>query len=112
MRPCIEQSSGPVSLLPSQSCPDCITNTSGYDFLKQVLVDLEGRQVWPDASASVRAAMLVAGSVPHCDDREWWELNEERQRQHRTANEEMARYYYEQTRLQEERQNRELNECR
>src|SRR5947209_13121060 len=34
MRPCIEQSSGPVSLLPSQSCPDCITNTSGYDFRK------------------------------------------------------------------------------
>src|SRR5260370_37872267 len=34
IRPCIEQSNGPVSLSPSQSCPDCITNTSGYDFRK------------------------------------------------------------------------------
>src|SRR5206468_13048712 len=34
MRPCIEQSNGPVSLSLSQSCPDCIINTSGYDFRK------------------------------------------------------------------------------
>ena len=30
MRPCIEQSNGPVSLSPSQSWPDCIINTSGF----------------------------------------------------------------------------------
>src|SRR5436305_12494383 len=34
MRPCIEQSNGPMSLSLSQSCPDCIINTSGYDFRK------------------------------------------------------------------------------
>jgi NADPH:quinone reductase-like Zn-dependent oxidoreductase len=34
MRPCIEQSNGPVSLSPFQSWPDCIINTSGYDFRK------------------------------------------------------------------------------
>src|SRR5437870_1403080 len=34
IRPCIEQSNGPVSLSLSQSCPDCIINTSGYDFRK------------------------------------------------------------------------------
>ncbi len=32
--PCIEQSNGPVSLSPSQSWPDCIINTSGYNFRK------------------------------------------------------------------------------
>jgi hypothetical protein len=34
MRPCIEQSNGPVSLSPFRSWPDCIINTSGYDFRK------------------------------------------------------------------------------
>src|SRR6266481_5514693 len=34
MRPCIEQSNGPVSLSPSQSWPDCIINMFGYDFRK------------------------------------------------------------------------------
>jgi transposase InsO family protein len=34
MRPCIEQSNGPVSLSPSQSYPDCIINMFGYDFRK------------------------------------------------------------------------------
>jgi pterin 4 alpha carbinolamine dehydratase len=34
MRPCIEQSNGPVSLSPSQSWPDCIINMFGYDFWK------------------------------------------------------------------------------
>ena len=34
MRPCIEQSNGPVSLSPFQPWPDCIINTSGYDFRK------------------------------------------------------------------------------
>src|SRR5437764_15141668 len=32
IRPCIEQSNGPVSLSLSQSCPDCIIATCGYDF--------------------------------------------------------------------------------
>src|SRR6266487_3069322 len=40
MRPCIEQSNGPVSLSLSQSCPDCIINTSGYDFRKGQALDL------------------------------------------------------------------------
>jgi hypothetical protein len=31
---CIEQSNGPVSLSPFRSWPDCIINTSGYDFRK------------------------------------------------------------------------------
>jgi hypothetical protein len=34
MRPCIEQSNGPVSLSPFRSWQDCIINTSGYDFRK------------------------------------------------------------------------------
>jgi hypothetical protein len=34
MRPCIEQSNGLVSLLPFPFWPDCIINTSGYDFRK------------------------------------------------------------------------------
>ena len=34
VRPCIEKFSGPVSLSPFQSWPDCIINTSGYDFRK------------------------------------------------------------------------------
>src|SRR5262249_35184702 len=34
MRPCIEPSTGPVSLSPFRSWPDCIINTSGYDFRK------------------------------------------------------------------------------
>jgi transposase len=34
MRPSVVRSSGPVSLSPSQSCPACTTNTSGYDFRK------------------------------------------------------------------------------
>ena len=34
MRPCIEQSNGPVSLSPFRSWPDCIINTSGYNFRK------------------------------------------------------------------------------
>ena len=34
MRPCIEKFSGPVSLSPFQSWPDCIINTSGDDFRK------------------------------------------------------------------------------
>src|SRR5436309_15263614 len=34
MHPYIEQSNRPVSLSPSQSCPGCTTNTSGYDFRK------------------------------------------------------------------------------
>jgi hypothetical protein len=34
MRPWAGRSSGPVSLSPSQSCPACIINTSGYDFRK------------------------------------------------------------------------------
>src|SRR5262249_13812179 len=33
-RPCIERSNGPVSLSPFRSWPDCIINTSGYDFQK------------------------------------------------------------------------------
>jgi transposase InsO family protein len=32
--PWVGRSSGPVSLLPSRSCPGCTTNTSGYDFRK------------------------------------------------------------------------------
>src|SRR5439155_25485529 len=40
MRPCIEQSNGPVSLSLSQSCPDCIINTSGYDFRKGQGLDI------------------------------------------------------------------------
>jgi hypothetical protein len=35
MRPCIEQSKGPESLSPFRSWPDCIINTSGYDFRKE-----------------------------------------------------------------------------
>src|SRR5881396_3702778 len=34
MCPWVGRSSGPVSLSPSQSCPGCTTNTSGYDFRK------------------------------------------------------------------------------
>jgi len=34
MRPCIEQSNGPVPLSPFQSWQDCIIDTSGYDFRK------------------------------------------------------------------------------
>ena len=34
MHPCIEQSNGLASLSPFQSWPDCIINTSGYDFRK------------------------------------------------------------------------------
>src|SRR5258708_39357948 len=34
MRPWVARSSAPVSLSPSQSCPGCTTNTSGYDFRK------------------------------------------------------------------------------
>jgi len=34
MRPWDARSSGAVSLSPSQSCPGCTTNTSGYDFRK------------------------------------------------------------------------------
>jgi Integrase core domain len=41
MHPCIEQSKGLASLSPFQSWPDCITNTSGYDFRKG--------QPWPTA---------------------------------------------------------------
>jgi hypothetical protein len=77
-----------------------------------VLVDLEGRQVWPDPRAAIEAALLVAGTVPEVDPREWWERNEERQRQQQDANQEMAKHYAALTRTQEERQNRELNERR
>jgi hypothetical protein len=42
MRPCIEQSNGPVSLSPFQSWPDCIINTSGYDFRKGQVRDNDG----------------------------------------------------------------------
>src|SRR5436309_15982000 len=34
MRRWAGRSSGPVSLSPSQSCPGCTINTSGYDFRK------------------------------------------------------------------------------
>jgi hypothetical protein len=34
MRPCTEQSNGPVSLSPFPSWPGCIINTSGCDFRK------------------------------------------------------------------------------
>src|ERR1700730_9386901 len=34
MRPLDARSIGAVSLSPSQSCPGCTTNTSGYDFRK------------------------------------------------------------------------------
>jgi hypothetical protein len=34
MHPCTEQSNGLASLSPFRSWPDCIINTSGYDFRK------------------------------------------------------------------------------
>src|SRR5207253_8204837 len=34
MRPWVGRPSRPVSLSPSQSCPGCTINTSGYDFRK------------------------------------------------------------------------------
>jgi hypothetical protein len=67
-----------------------------------------GHQIWPDPRAAIEAALLVSGTVPEHDPREWWERNEERQQQQQDANEEMAQHYAELTRTQEERQNREL----
>jgi len=40
MRPWVGRSSGPVSFPPSQSCPGCTTNASGYDFRKGQAVGL------------------------------------------------------------------------
>jgi len=34
MRLCIERFNAPTQFLPFRSWPDCITNTSGYDFRK------------------------------------------------------------------------------
>jgi len=42
MRPCIEQSSGLVSLSPFRSWPGCIINTFGYDFRKGQVKNDEG----------------------------------------------------------------------
>jgi hypothetical protein len=61
MRPCIEQSNGPVSLSPSQSCPDCIINMSGYDFRKgQVRTHLALGKDAPLGRAVQRSGAIVA----------------------------------------------------
>jgi hypothetical protein len=64
MRPCIEQSNGPVSLSPFQFWPDCITNTSGYDFRKGQVAEyapvtaaisafMMGRDFWNGTAAEL-----------------------------------------------------------
>ena len=57
MRPCIEKFSGPVSLSPFQSWPDCIINTSGYDFRKGQAA------AWPLAVAAQQSDRVHAVGV-------------------------------------------------
>ena len=57
MRPCIEKFSGPVSLSPFQSWPDCIINTSGDDFRKGQAA------AWPLAVAAQQSDRVHAVGV-------------------------------------------------
>jgi hypothetical protein len=57
MRPCIEQSNGPVSLSPFQSWPDCIINTSGYDFRK-------GQGSTKSTAAEIARRLIDPNTVP------------------------------------------------
>ena len=57
MHPCIEQSNGPVSLSPFPSWPDCIINTSRYDFRKgHVVATVE----MPNGEAMVKFASAIS----------------------------------------------------
>ena len=53
MHPCIEQSNSTVSLSPFRSSPDCVANTSGYNFRKG--------QEFKSARLSCRPMFSVAG---------------------------------------------------
>jgi hypothetical protein len=71
MRPWVGRCSGPVSLLPSRSCPGRTTTTSGYDFRKgqgQIFIRLSFPNPHDEVldrspAASVLATSLAAGPL-------------------------------------------------
>ena len=69
-RPQVGQSSGPAPLLLSQSCPDCTTITSGYDFRKGQLHGLRSH------------SCIIDGEAVCCDDKGVPNFNRIRYRRH------------------------------
>src|SRR5436189_4729596 len=65
MRRWAGRSSGPVSLSPSQSCPGCTINTSGYDFRKGqgLLIFLSSAIVLPNADDP--RSQIPIGTIVH-----------------------------------------------
>ena len=71
-----------------------------------VLVDpATGHQIWPDASASVQAAMMVAGVVPDHPGADWHEYNKAQADRKRAEAEAVAIHNEQRARGQERRAN-------